>query len=132
MRLKHITLAAALLAAFATPYGLAQDSSGSKPLSRDEVKAEGTAAHKSGAMEHGEASKGVEPGRSKQSRAAVKAEGTAAHKADAMEHGEASKEPKVSGKSTKARKDVKAAAEAAHKDGTMQHGEATQPPAKTK
>lgn len=129
MKLKHIALAT-LLAACAVPVALAQGTT--KPLSREEVKAEGTAAHKAGAMEHGEASTEAKPAKSKKTRAQVKAEAIAAHKAGAMEHGSASKtqKPQDAGKSTATRKEVKAAAEAAHKDGTMQHGEATQTPAK--
>jgi hypothetical protein len=131
MKLKHITLAA-LLAACAVPVALAQGTS--KPLSREEVKAEGVAAHKAGAMVHGEASTEAKPAKSTtKTREQVKAEGIAAHKAGAMEHGNASRTQKpqdTAGKSTATRKEVKAAAEAAHKDGTMTHGEATPAPAK--
>ncbi|CAG0932889.1 hypothetical protein RHDC3_02364 [Rhodocyclaceae bacterium] len=128
MKLKHLTLAAALLAAFAVPATFAQGTS--KPQSREQVKAEAEAAHKSGDMEHGDATTAPKPtANSKLSRAAVKAKGEQAHKAGDMEHGEASTSAKP-GKSTKDRKQVKAEGEAAHKDGTMVHGEATQSPKK--
>ena len=130
MKLNHITLAAALLAAFAVPSTFAQ-ASANAPKSREQVKAEAMKAHKSGEMAHGEAS--MEPkaktGKSTQTRAAVKAKGEQAHKAGEMEHGVTTNADKP-GQSTKDSKEVKAEGAAAHKAGTMQHGEGTQPPKK--
>jgi hypothetical protein len=131
MKLNRITLAAALVAAFTAPVLMAQTET-TKPVSRDQVKAEAAAAHKAGAMEHGEASKEPSVGKTSLSREAVKAEAKAAHKAGAMEHGEASKPSKrtETGQSKTTREAVKAEAAVAHKDGTMPHGEAPQIPAK--
>jgi hypothetical protein len=121
MKLNHITLAAALVAAFTAPLALSQTT----PLpSREAVRAEAITSHKDGTMVHNEAGPKAPAFKSTRTREEVRSEAISSHKDGTMMHGEAA--PKsMAFKSTKSRKDVQAEAVSSHKDGTMVHSEVT-------
>ncbi len=109
MRLSQITLAAALLMAFATPPA---------------VFAQSTDVHKD--REHGgEVVKEPKAEKSTRTRKEVQGEAARQHKEGTMQHGgEVIQEPKAAkpAKPGRTREEVKAEAAKQHKEGTMQHG----------
>lgn len=112
MKLTHVTLAAALLMAFATPAVLAQSA---------DTKAEATSPHKD--REHGgEVVKEPKAQNSTRTRKEVQGEAARQHNEGTMQHGgDVVTEPKAT-KSTRTRKEVQNEAAKQHKEGKMVHG----------
>lgn len=113
MKLTHVTLATALLMAFATPAVLAQSA---------DTKAEATSPHKD--REHGgEVLKEPKAQKSTRTRKEVQGEAARQHTEGTMQHGgEVVTEPKKANKSTRTRKEVQNEAAKQHKEGKMVHG----------